>query len=158
MGRCQYEDDDYNLVMSKRQGFILCNAWMRNWLRGIRLKLESRYMFTCLKNELNLKPKLARQWYKRWFFMIQIVYNRCEYDCCIYVRMIDDSSYIFIYHMCMICCWHYKVLINWVLWIVNFNLPIKPTHDLEFELYSGDTKSKYEDQCCWRLAIKLKPY
>ena len=36
--------------------------------------------------------------------MIQIVYNRCcEYDCCMDGRMIDDGSYIFIYHMCMIC-------------------------------------------------------
>ena len=30
--------------------------------------------------------------------MIQIVYTRyCEYDCCMYVRMIDDGSYIFSY-------------------------------------------------------------
>ena len=45
----------------------------------------------------------------------------------------------------ILCLTLKKVLINWALRIMNFNLPIKPTHDLEFELYTRDTKSKYED-------------
>ena len=28
--------------------------------------------------------------------MIQIGYTRCEYDCCVYVKMLDDGSYIFL--------------------------------------------------------------
>ncbi|KAE8678885.1 Serine/threonine-protein kinase Nek5 [Hibiscus syriacus] len=38
-----------------------------------------------------------RQWYK-WFdsYMIKIRYNRCEYDCCVYVKSLDDGSFIFL--------------------------------------------------------------
>ena len=28
--------------------------------------------------------------------MIKIGYRRCEYDCCIYVRTLDDGSFIFL--------------------------------------------------------------
>ena len=28
--------------------------------------------------------------------MIQIGYSRCEYDCCVYVKCLDDSSFIFL--------------------------------------------------------------
>jgi hypothetical protein len=28
--------------------------------------------------------------------MIKISYNKCEYDCCGYVRCLDDGSYIFL--------------------------------------------------------------
>ena len=28
--------------------------------------------------------------------MIQIGYKRCEYDCCVYVKSIDDNSSIFL--------------------------------------------------------------
>ena len=28
--------------------------------------------------------------------MIQIGYTRCEYDCCVYVRILEDGSYIFL--------------------------------------------------------------
>ena len=27
--------------------------------------------------------------------MIKIGYRRCEYDCCVYVRSLDDASFIF---------------------------------------------------------------
>uniref|UniRef100_A0A2N9HC61 Integrase catalytic domain-containing protein n=1 Tax=Fagus sylvatica TaxID=28930 RepID=A0A2N9HC61_FAGSY len=38
-----------------------------------------------------------RQWYKRFdSYMIQIGYTRCEYDCCVYVRILEDGSYIFL--------------------------------------------------------------
>ena len=36
--------------------------------------------------------------------MIKIGYMRCEYNCCVYVRSLDDSSFIFFcYCMWMIC-------------------------------------------------------
>jgi ATP-binding cassette subfamily B (MDR/TAP) protein 1 len=28
--------------------------------------------------------------------MLQIGYKECEYDCCVYVRIIDDGSFIFL--------------------------------------------------------------
>ena len=28
--------------------------------------------------------------------LIQISYTRCEYDCCVYVRIFEDGSYIFL--------------------------------------------------------------
>ena len=28
--------------------------------------------------------------------MIRIGYKRCEYDCCVYVRSLDDGSFIFL--------------------------------------------------------------
>ena len=28
--------------------------------------------------------------------MIKISYRRCEYDCCVYVRSLDDGSFIFL--------------------------------------------------------------
>jgi hypothetical protein len=28
--------------------------------------------------------------------MLQIGYKRCEYDCCVYVRSLDDGSFIFL--------------------------------------------------------------
>ncbi|KAE8708925.1 Serine/threonine-protein kinase HT1 [Hibiscus syriacus] len=38
-----------------------------------------------------------RQWYKRFdSYMIKIGYNRCEYDCCVYVKSLDDGSFIFL--------------------------------------------------------------
>ena len=29
-------------------------------------------------------------------YMIQIGYTRCEYDCCVYIRILKDGSYIFL--------------------------------------------------------------
>ena len=38
-----------------------------------------------------------RQWYKRFdSYMIQNGYRRCEYDCCIYVKGLEDESLIFL--------------------------------------------------------------
>ena len=38
-----------------------------------------------------------RQWYKRFdSYMIKIGYKRCEYDCCVYVKSLDDDSFIFL--------------------------------------------------------------
>ena len=50
-----------------------------------------------LKKSLYGLKQSPRQWYKRFdSYMIQIGYTRCEYDCCIYVKMLDDGSYIFL--------------------------------------------------------------
>ena len=38
-----------------------------------------------------------RQWYKRFdSYMIKIGYRRYEYDCCVYVKSLDDDSFIFL--------------------------------------------------------------
>jgi hypothetical protein len=50
-----------------------------------------------LKKSLYGLKQSPRQWYKRFdSYMIQIGYTRCEYDCCVYVRILEDSSYIFL--------------------------------------------------------------
>ena len=38
-----------------------------------------------------------RQWYKRFdSYMLWIDYRRCEYDYCVYVRILDDVFFIFL--------------------------------------------------------------
>ena len=50
-----------------------------------------------LKKSLYTFKQSLRQWYKRFdSYMIQIVYTHCEYDCCIYVHILEDGSYIFL--------------------------------------------------------------
>uniref|UniRef100_A0A2N9FGL6 CCHC-type domain-containing protein n=1 Tax=Fagus sylvatica TaxID=28930 RepID=A0A2N9FGL6_FAGSY len=50
-----------------------------------------------LKKSLYGLKQSPRQWYKRFdSYMIQIGYTRCEYDCCVYVRILEDGSYIFL--------------------------------------------------------------
>ena len=50
-----------------------------------------------LKKSLYRLKQSLRQWYKRFdSYMIQIGYRRCEYDCCVYVKSLDDSSCIFL--------------------------------------------------------------
>jgi hypothetical protein len=50
-----------------------------------------------LKKSLYGLKQLPRQWYKRFdSYMIKIGYRRCEYDCCVYVKSIDDGSFIFL--------------------------------------------------------------
>jgi len=50
-----------------------------------------------LKKSLHGLKQSPRQWYKRFdSYMIQIGYNSCEYDCCVYVKSLDDDFFIFL--------------------------------------------------------------
>ena len=50
-----------------------------------------------LKKLLYGLKQSPRQWYKRFdSYMIQIGYNRCEYDCYVYVHILEECSYIFL--------------------------------------------------------------
>ena len=50
-----------------------------------------------LKKSLYGLKQSPRQWYKRFdSYMIKIGYRRCEHDCCVYVRSLNDGSFIFL--------------------------------------------------------------
>lgn len=50
-----------------------------------------------LKRSLNGMKQFPRQWYMRFdSYMLQIGYKRRGYDCCVYVRSLNDGSFIFL--------------------------------------------------------------
>jgi len=50
-----------------------------------------------LKKSLYGLKQTPRQWYKQFdSYMIQIGYKSCVYDCCVYVKSLDDGSFIFL--------------------------------------------------------------
>src|SRR5580765_6358588 len=50
-----------------------------------------------LKRSLYGLKQSPRQWYKRFdSYMLKIGYRRCDYDCCVYVRSLDDGSFMFL--------------------------------------------------------------
>ena len=51
-----------------------------------------------LRKSLYGLKQSPKQWYKRFdSYMIRIGYKRCEYDCCVYVKSLDDDSSSFIF-------------------------------------------------------------
>jgi hypothetical protein len=50
-----------------------------------------------LKKSLYGLKQSPRQWYKQFdSYMIKIGYRRGEYDCCVYLKSLDDGSFIFL--------------------------------------------------------------
>ena len=50
-----------------------------------------------LKKSLYELKQSPRQWYKGLdSYMIQIGYTHCKYDCCVYVCILENGSYIFL--------------------------------------------------------------
>src|ERR1044072_9997982 len=50
-----------------------------------------------LKRSLYGLKQSPRKWYKRFdSYVLKIGFGRCEYDCCVYVRSLDDGSNIFL--------------------------------------------------------------
>ena len=64
--------------------------------RGFKEPGKENYVCLLKRSLYGLKQS-PRQWYKRFdSFMDTHGYMRCEYDCCVYFRVLTDGSYIFL--------------------------------------------------------------
>ena len=59
---------------------------------------ETRQRLVCkLKRTLYGLKKSPRRFYKRFdSYMLKTEYRRCDYDYCVYVRSLDEDSFIFL--------------------------------------------------------------
>ncbi|GMI71564.1 cysteine-rich RLK (RECEPTOR-like protein kinase) 8 [Hibiscus trionum] len=61
------------------------------------IQSRDEHLVCKLKKSLYGLKQSTRKWYKRFdSYMIQIGYKRCEYDCCVYVKSLNDGSFIFL--------------------------------------------------------------
>jgi hypothetical protein len=64
---------------------------------SVNLDPGQEHLVYKLKKSLYGLKQSPRQWYKRFdSYMIKIGYSRCEYDYCVYVKSLDDGSFIFL--------------------------------------------------------------
>ena len=64
-------------------------------------QLGHEHLVCKLKKSLYGLKQSPRQWYKRFdSYMIKIGYRSCEYNYCVYVRSLDDGSFIFLVTVC----------------------------------------------------------
>ena len=77
-----YSDLEEQIYMEQPEGFT---------------QPEKEHLICKLKRSLYGLKQSPRQWYKQFdSYMIQIGYSHCEYDCCVYVKCLDDDSFIFL--------------------------------------------------------------
>lgn len=59
--------------------------------------LEQEHLVCKLKKSLYRLKQSSRQWYMRFdSYIINIGYNRCEHDYCVYVKSLKDTSLIYL--------------------------------------------------------------